>query len=162
MPDASRVNDPMRILSRPADDAMALKRYLAATLRQVAERKPAIRGLRATACAGSLSAGAEAARLKRIEAAPVPFAFAAWIEHLFFLDALLETRLVLRADELFPEERRGLELLRQAREEFWQRHELCPGCGALLIRGGTCMPCSLLYAARSSPRIGLAPMPATP
>lgn len=132
----------MRILNRPADDPAALRRYLAATLRQVSKEqrsRPARRGGRSVpappACGG------------------IPFAFAAWIDHLFFLDALLDPALGgMHATELLPEERRGLELLRQAREEFWRRHELCPGCGALLVRGGTCLPCALLTSARGGPR----------
>lgn len=138
-----RSSESLRSLARPADDPTALRRYLAATLRQVSKEQRS-----RPACAGRRSVPAPPA------CGGIPFAFAAWIDHLFFLDALLDPALGgMHATELFPEERRGLELLRQAREEFWRRHELCPGCGALLIRGGTCLPCSLLASAGGGARL---------
>lgn len=118
----------MTMLTRPANAPQTLRRYLEATLRALAT--------------GSPVPGPE----RRPVNTAVPFAFAAWIDYLFFLDALVEARLALRPSEIFPEERRGLELLRQAREAFWRRHELCPGCGALITRGGTCALCALEFA----------------
>lgn len=116
----------MRTLTKPAEHPAALRRYLDATLRQLGP--------------------------SRRDAAPepsglAPFAYAVWIDYLVFLDALV-AQLDLRPDEIFPEERRGLELLREAREEFWRRHAVCDGCGALLQRGGTCALCSLQFARR--------------
>lgn len=117
------------VLCRPSDDPAALRRYLALTVAAATARA---RG---------------ASRITRsMGDAAVPLAYAAWIDYLFFLDALIASRLELRPSEIFPEERRGLELLRETREAFWRRHQLCAGCGALITRGGTCALCSLEFA----------------
>ena len=152
----------MRILTKPADDPATLRRYLDTTLRQSQDRDR-FSGRRAPVAAlrsvvGARSAGpdqynslagrrftASVHRERPLNDAAVPYAYAAWIDYLFFLNALM-ARLELRPDEIFPEERRGLELLHEAREAFWRRHALCHGCGALIQRGGTCATCSLEFA----------------
>ena len=72
---------------------------------------------------------------------PVPYALELWIAHLGWLDRLA-AGVQFNLDDLTAEEARGLALLRQEREKFWQAHRSCPQCQSVNVRGasfcGTC------------------------
>ncbi len=72
---------------------------------------------------------------------PVPYAFELWIGHLGWLDRVA-AGVQFTLDDLTAEEARGLALLRQEREKFWQAHSACAQCQSVNARGasfcGTC------------------------
>ncbi len=67
---------------------------------------------------------------------PIPYAFALWIGHLGWLERL-SGGVRFSLDDLTLEEARGLSLLRQERERFWQSHASCPVCNSVNLRTAT-------------------------
>lgn len=129
----------MRILEA-GRDISALEHYLPLFIEQAAMQAES--SLAARRRSLRRAAAISAARLDSIPCSfRVPYAFELWIAHLGWLDRLA-AGVQLTLDDLTTEEARGLALLRQEREKFWQAHCCCPQCQSVNVSGasfcGTC------------------------
>jgi hypothetical protein len=116
-------------------DLTALERYLPLFIEKAATEVSALAARRRVL---RRSAAVNPERVDRIvpDAPRIPHAFELWIGHLGWLERLSHgVRFTL--DDLTTEEARGLALLRQERERFWQAHSSCPVCNSVNPRSAT-------------------------